>query len=120
MRRPPWVPIPTGRVPDVLPWWGWVLLWAVLVGGGAAWVAVLARRTWRSARALAEEVGRAGDLVAELEARADDLRVDVEGPTAVTQDPHRLRREYGARRAQSAAARQARRADRRPPWARVD
>ena len=108
-----------GRGPDVLPWWGWLLLWAVLVVGGGAWVAVLGRRTWRSARALGEEVARAGALVAELEARLDEARdLPMERP-AVLQDPRMVREEHRRQRAESKAARRARRMDRRPPWARV-
>jgi hypothetical protein len=103
----------------VLPWWGWVLLWGVLVVGGGLWVAWRARATWRSARALTAEVARAGQLVTQLEAATDSLREDLGEVTAVTQDPHRVREEYRVQRAESAAARRARRADRRPPWARV-
>jgi hypothetical protein len=90
----------------VLPWWGWVLLWAVLVVGGSLWVAARARTTWRSAKALTAEVERAADLVPEH--------------TAATQEPHRAVAQYRATRAAQAAERQARRAARRPPWARVD
>ncbi len=104
----------------MLPWWGWVLLWAVLVVGGAAWVGVRSRSTWRSAKALSEEVSRVGELVAELEARADELREVLPERSAVTQDPHRVRDESRAVRAATKAERRARRAARRPPWARVD
>ena len=104
----------------MLPWWGWVLLWTVLVVVGGAWIGLSARRTWRSARALTEEVSRAGGLLAELEARADELRDVLPGPSAVTQDPQTVRAEYQAVRAATAAERRARRAVRRPPWARVD
>ncbi len=104
----------------MLPWWGWLLLWTVLVVGGGAWVGVRARSTWRSARALTAEVSRTGELLAELEARADELRESVPAPTAVTQPPHRVREEYRAVRAATRAERRARRAGGRPPWARVD
>jgi hypothetical protein len=106
----------------MLPWWGWVALWAVLVVGGGLWVAARARATWHSARALSAEVSRAGAIVAELEMRADSLgdAAAEPPPTAVTQDPSRVREEYRRLRAGSAAARRARRLDRRPPWARVD
>ena len=104
----------------MLPWWGWVLLWAGLVLGGALWVGARARRTWRSAVALGREVARAGALVQALEARVDELE-DIDPPrTAVTQPPHRLREEYREQRARQVAARRVRRAERTPPWARVD
>lgn len=104
----------------MLPWWGWVLLWAVLVLGGALWLFVLSRRVWRSTTALGREVERASGLLGELEARVDDLR-DVEpAPTAVTQDPSSLRAQYRQQRAEQAAVRRTRRAGRLPPWARVD
>jgi hypothetical protein len=104
----------------MLPWWGWLLLWTVIVVGGAAWIGVLSRRTWRSARALTAEVARAGELLAALEARTDALRDTVPDRTAVTQEPRRVREEYRAARAATTADRRARRAAGRPPWARVD
>jgi hypothetical protein len=103
----------------VLSWWGWVLLWLVLLLGAATYLGLRARRVWGSTKGLGREVQRASELVAELEARADELR-DVEpGPTAVTQPPHRMRAQYREQRASAKAARDARRADRLPPWARV-
>ena len=103
----------------MLPWWGWVLLWLVLLLGSAAYLGLRARRVWGSTKGLGREVQRASELVAELEARADELR-DVEpDPTAVTQPPHRMRAQYREQRASAKAARDARRADRLPPWARV-
>ncbi len=103
----------------MLPWWGWVVLWAgLLVLAGV----VLGRRAWGlwgSTRALGREVQRATALVAELEARADLLR-DVETPLpAVTQPIHRMRAQYREQRATALAARRTRRAERMPPWARV-
>ena len=104
----------------MLPWWGWVLLWTVLVLGGGLWLFVLSRRVWRSSKALVLEVERAGALLSELEARVDDLR-EVEPPrTAVTHDPSSLRAQYRQQRADRAAMRRTRRAERLPPWARVD
>jgi hypothetical protein len=96
-----------------------VLLWLVLLLGAATYLGLRARRVWGSTKGLGREVQRASELVAELEARADELR-DVEpGPTAVTQPPHRMRAQYREQRASAKAARDARRADRLPPWARV-
>ncbi len=104
----------------MLPWWGWVLLWAVILLGGGLLVGLRARSTWRSAKALTTELGRAGALVSELEAAAERHR-DAEPPVpAATQDPHRIREEHRRRKAEQAADRAARQAARMPPWARVD
>ncbi|GAA4405189.1 hypothetical protein GCM10023168_18600 [Fodinibacter luteus] len=104
----------------MLPWWGWLLLWTVLLVGSAALLGARARRVWASTQALGREVERAGAMVAELEARADELR-DLEpgGPPAAVQDPRRVRAQYRRERALRLTERRARRADRLPPWARV-
>ncbi len=104
----------------MLPWWAWLLLWAVLVVGGGLWVAARSRTTWRSAKALTAEVERAGAMVSELEVRTGELRDLLPEHTAATQDPHRVVAEYREVRSAQAADRRARRAARRPPWARVD
>jgi hypothetical protein len=104
----------------VLPWWGWVLLWAVLLLGAGLVLGRLAWRLWGSTRALGREVQRAAALVAELEARADEMRDLRPPPTTVTQPLHRVRVQYREQRATAAAARRERRAERMPPWARVD
>jgi hypothetical protein len=103
----------------MLPWWGWVAFWTLLVAGSAAWLGVLMWRVWGSTTALAAEVERAGALVAELEEHADRLRVPEEPPLAVIRDPREVRAQRRAQRAEQAAARRARRAERLPPWARV-
>ncbi|QKE84763.1 hypothetical protein [Arthrobacter sp. NEB 688] len=103
----------------MLPWWGWTLLWVVLLVGGAVLVGLRARATWRSLRALTAELGRAGRLVEELE-RAAAVDREPEAPvTAVVQDPHSLREEHRRERARQADARRTRNAERMPPWARV-
>ena len=103
----------------MLPWWGWLLLWLVLVVGGAVLVGLRARATWRSLRALTGELGRAGRLLEALEAAAATHReLDPPAP-AVTQDPHRLREEHRTQREADRAARRTRRAQQLPPWARV-
>ena len=104
----------------MLPWWGWVLLWAALLLGAGVALGRLAWGLWGSTRALGREVQRTAALVAELEARADELRDLPPPPTAVTQPLHRVRVQYREQRAESVAARRARRAERMPPWARVD
>lgn len=103
----------------MLPWWGWVLLWAVLVVGSAAFLGWRAWLVWGRTKALGSEVQRASALVAELDTRADELRDLDPGASAVTQPPHLLRAQYREHRALTKAARRARRADRLPPWARV-
>jgi hypothetical protein len=103
----------------VLPWWGWAALWVVLLLGSGVHLGLRARRVWRSTRVLGREVARAGGLVAELEARADELRDAEPAVLAVTQPVSRVRAQYREQRASTRAARQARRADRMPPWARV-
>jgi hypothetical protein len=104
----------------VLPWWGWVVFWAVLVGGSVLWLALLVRGMWGKATALGVEVSRASALVAALESRADEMSEVDPTPTAVTQPPHRLREEYRVQRAHRRAERRSRQAQRMPPWARVD
>lgn len=104
----------------MLPWWGWLLFWAVLVVASAVWLGVLGRDVWRRAQALGAEVSRASVLVAALEARADELSEVEPPPIAVTQPPHRVREEYRVQRERRLTQRRARRAERLPPWARVD
>jgi hypothetical protein len=104
----------------VLPWWGWLLFWLVLLAASAAFLGWRARTVWGSTKALGVEVARGGTLAAALEARADELRAAEPAGTAVSQPVHRVRAEYREQRASGKAARQARRADRLPPWARVD
>ncbi len=103
----------------MLPWWGWVLVWVGLLACSAAVVDRLCRQVWRKTKLLMAEVERASDLVSELEARADALSEVVPVPTAVTQDPYRLRAQYQAMREDAAAVRANRRAERLPAWARV-
>lgn len=104
----------------MMPWWGWVIVWTVLILASVALLAHRGWRVWGSAKVLAREVERAGVLVAELESRADELRDLEPPPTAVTQDPRRVRAQYQEQRATTKAARRIRRAEHLPPWARVD
>ena len=77
----------------MLPWWGWVAFWTLLVAGGAAWLGVLSWRVWGSTTALAAEVERAGALVDELEEHADRLREPEDPPLAVLREPREVRAE---------------------------
>lgn len=104
----------------MFPWWGWVLVWTVLLVGSAALLAHRGWRVWGSVKGLNREVHRASALIAELEARADELRDLDPAPTAVTQPPRRMREQYQEGKAATRAARSARRAEHLPPWARVD
>ena len=103
----------------MLPWWGWLLFWVVLLVGSAAYLGWRAWQVWGSTKTLGREVQRGSELMAELEQRADELRDVDPQPTAVTQPPHRLRAQYREQRASAKAARHERRTDRLPPWARV-
>jgi hypothetical protein len=56
-------------------WWGWLLLWTVLVAGAVTVHFLLGRRLWRQIKALTRELRTAsealsslGDRLAELEA----------------------------------------------------
>ncbi len=103
----------------MLPWWGWLLFWAVLLLGSAAFLGWRAWLVWGKTKGLGREVQRAGELVAELERRADELRDVDPAVIAAIQPTHRMRAQYRQQRATAKAARHIRRADRLPPWARV-
>ena len=104
----------------MLPWWGWLLFWSALVAGSLLWLGLLSRGVWAKVKALGAEVSRAGDLVAALEARVDELSDEQPLTIAATQPAHRVREEYHEQRARRLTDRRARRAERLPPWARVD
>jgi hypothetical protein len=105
----------------MLPWWGWVVLWVLLLATAGLVVGVRGRRVWRSLTALGRDVEQAGALVGELESAASRVREpDDDTRPAVTRDPRELRAAYREPRAATAADRSRRRAARRPPWARVD
>ena len=103
----------------MLPWWGWVLLWVVLLLGSAALLGWRAWLVWGKTKLLGREAQRASDLVAALESRADELRDVDPALIAVIQPTHRMRAQYREQRAAARAARHVRRTDRLPPWARV-
>lgn len=101
----------------MLPWWGWTLLWLVLVLGSAAVIAWRLRWLWRRFRAFLAAVDDAAGVVASLETRTEEVRRVTTPPAALT-DPVALRRAYAATRAAQRAARRTRREERRPGWAR--
>ncbi|HYN29185.1 MAG TPA: hypothetical protein VES95_04855 [Dermatophilaceae bacterium] len=56
----------------MLPWWGWVLLWALLLAGSAALLGWRLRRLWRRSRVVLAELERAEDVLGRLEATGRD------------------------------------------------
>jgi hypothetical protein len=104
----------------MLPWWGWVLLWAVIVLGGALLLWLLVRRTWRSFRALTVELGRAGALVGAVESEAATPNLTPPTPPRldVFTSPAQAARERHEVRATLRRERQERREARLPGWAR--
>lgn len=54
-------------------WWGWLLLWTVLVAGAATVLFLLGRRLWRQAKVVTRELAVAGDRLAELSDRLAEL-----------------------------------------------
>ena len=103
----------------MLPWWGWVLFWVVLLAASAGFLGWRAWLVWGKTRVLGREVQRASELVAALESRADELREVDPDLIAAIHLAHRMRAQYRKQRAFAKAARHVRRADRLPPWARV-
>ncbi|GIG20335.1 hypothetical protein Cch01nite_10590 [Cellulomonas chitinilytica] len=92
----------------------WFSVWTVLVVGTLTGAFFLGRRLWRSATALAAELGRAAGAAQELADRVEELRLAAEvrdtGPTVLA-DVVTVRRRYDAVRA-AAHARRAERAER--------
>lgn len=105
----------------MLSWWGWLVLWLVLVLVSAALLAWSWRRTWRSAKALTRELGEAERLLAALEVQRDrpDPQDDSQ-PTrlAAFDNPLDLAATYLVGREERKEAKRRRRADRLPGWAR--
>lgn len=120
MQRPP----PSRRTnggPDVLPWWGWVLVWVVLVVGGAALLAWLGWGVWRKVKLLTKDLGEAERTVAALRAqkrRLEDAAGDAPPELAVFADATELRRRHAEQRADQREERRRRARERRPGWAR--
>lgn len=105
----------------MLPWWGWVLLWVVLLAGGAALVGWRAWRVWGRFKALGAEVADAERTAAALRSRV--VRVEaasgaIEEQLAVFRDPESVRRERLEVRDSLRQKRRAAARERRPGWAR--
>ncbi len=91
---------------DVIPWWGWVVIWGAL---GLLLVGVLvafAVSLVRSGLAVVREVGAAGERFGELSAQVERLPPHPPAAPAVLEDPAVLRRERleRARRARKVRA----------------
>ena len=99
---------------DVIPWWGWVLVWAVLVLVALALAVLAAWRLFRSATTVLSEAAGAAARASELLAQVERLPREPRPGPAVLEDPAALRRdrlaELRRRRKVRAVAVQARRA----------
>ncbi len=105
----------------MLPWWGWVLLWVVLLVGGAALVGWRAWRVWGKVTALGAEVADAERTAAALRSQVARVAVAsaaVEEELAVFRDPDTVRRERLAVRETLREQRRTAARERRPGWAR--
>lgn len=92
-------------------WWMWVLLWLVLVVGAAVVLVRLALGLWRKAMAVLTELGRAGQVSAELSEQVARLRAEQPREPVMTtafDDPVALRRSRTQRLAQRTRARRRR------------
>ncbi len=89
---------------DLIPWWGWVLLWLVLALAGAALLGVLAYRLVRQGLGVLTEAGAAGARAGQLMAQVESLPRARSAP-AVLDDPAAL---LAQRRARQRTARRAR------------
>jgi len=99
-------------------WW-WVLIWALLVLVGAAYLASRAWGVWDQVKELTAEVHRSSDTVAALETQLDRLGTRAPAPTPdILGDTRQLRRERERTRASLRRERHTRQAARRPAWAR--
>lgn len=57
----------------MLPWWGWVLVWVVILVGGAALIAWLGWRVWGKVKALGREIADAERAADALQAQVDRI-----------------------------------------------
>lgn len=99
---------------DLIPWWGWLLLWVAL---GLAAIGVLAALAWglvKQGIAVVAEAGTAGERAGQLLSQVESFPVAPRQPPAVLDEPARLRRERADRlrlqrrvRARAVAARRA-------------
>ena len=105
----------------MLPWWGWLLLWVVLVAASAALLAWRGWLVWGEVKALSREVGEAERTLTALEVQRDRLATAGEAldrELAVLRDPAEVGRERAATRQALSDQRHERARARRPAWAR--
>jgi hypothetical protein len=75
-------------------WWGWTLLWTVLVLGAGFFGFRVGLSLWRKASALLTELGAAADRLSAVSAELETLaRAEPEPEPAVFADPAELRRQ---------------------------
>lgn len=91
---------------DLIPWWGWVIIWVALALVLVAVLAASAVSLVRSGLATLKEVGAAGERFGELSAQVDRLPPHPPVSPAVLEDPAVLRRERleGLRRSRQVRA----------------
>jgi hypothetical protein len=78
---------------DLIPWWGWVLLWTGLVLGAAVVLGLLAWGLVKQGLAVVAEAGTAGARAGELLSRVESLPASPRRPPDVLDEPTRLRAE---------------------------
>jgi hypothetical protein len=91
-----------------MPWWSWVVIWAVLVLGLLGMLAFFARSLFRKMMAAAHEAAALLEKADILSQRSGDMRY-TEFHAAVFQDPDDLRARHEQAIADRRVARQARR-----------
>ena len=91
-----------------MPWWSWVVIWAVLVLGLLGMLAYFGWSLFRKVMAAAREAGALMEKAAILSQRSGDMRY-TEFHSAVFEDPDALRAEREQAIADRRVARQARR-----------
>lgn len=77
---------------DVIPWWGWVLVWAVLALAALALGVLAAWRLFRKGAAVLTEAATAAARAGELLAQVDRLPREPRPGPAALEDPAVLRR----------------------------
>lgn len=101
-----------------MPWWASALVFLAILVGGGWWLWCRVRATWRSVRALNDQVREASLLIAELDRTASRLPTSGDVQLAVFTHPYDAHRERTRTRAIVADERRARREPKLPPWAR--
>ncbi len=101
----------------MLPWWGWVLLWAGLVLAGAGVVGWRIHWLWGRFTGFLDELDAAGTTLSAVERHPGAAHGPAE-PVAVLDSPRRRAQEYAAVRRSARTLRRERRQARLPGWAR--